>query len=302
VSVPATDLAFIDLDGARAHQDVKDIMDALPSTPIIGVTDDGSAAGRRRAAELAVSDFVLSPIEPAELRMRIAAALSPVRLRRLLADRSSRLTEALRYRTAELGTVQESLSLLAAVADFHDDDTDQHAHRVGLVSAAIGRALELPEEFVAMLADAAPLHDIGKVGISRRILLKPGKLSPSEWLHMQQHVEIGGQILAAAQSPVLVLAGEIARTHHEHWDGNGYTAGLAGKEIPLSGRIVAVADVWDTLTHDRPYRRAWDPERAADEIRTQAGAHFDPTVVAAFSSLDHATLSQQGDADRHIAA
>ncbi len=127
-----------------------------------------------------------------------------------------------------------------------------------------------------MLTQAAPLHDIGKVGISRRILLKPGKLTPPEWMHMMQHVDIGGQILASAHSSVLHLAGEIARTHHERWDGSGYTAGLAGEEIPVSGRIVAVADVWDTLTHDRPYRKAWEAERALAEIRAQAGAQFDP--------------------------
>ena len=186
--------------------------------------------------------------------------------------------------------MRESLSLLAAVADYHDDDTDLHAQRVGVVAAAIARALELSDQFVAMLAGAAPLHDIGKVGISRRILLKPGKLTAPEWLHMQQHVDIGGQILASAQSPVLILAAEIARTHHEHWDGNGYTSGLAGEEIPLSGRIVAVADVWDTLTHDRPYRQAWTPDRALAEIGTQAGAHFDPRVVEVFVSLEPESL------------
>ena len=291
----SADLVLIDLDAAS------DAVAAFTGAgaycpaeaPIIGVTSDVTPEGRRRAAGLPIADFVGRPVDEAELRMRIDNALGSVRLRRLLDDRSARLTEALRDHTVELGTVRESLAALAAVADYHDDETDQHAQRVGTVAAAIARVLALPESFVEMLADAAPLHDIGKVGISRRILLKPGKLTPSEWLHMQHHVDIGGQILAAAQSPVLVLASEIARTHHERWDGSGYTAGLVGDEIPQSGRIVAVADVWDTLTHDRPYRPAWDADRALAEIHEQAGAHFDPRVVEAFISLDPASLGAE---------
>ncbi len=150
----------------------------------------------------------------------------------------------------------------------------------------IARAMDLPEPFVAMIRDAAPLHDIGKVGISRRILLKPGKLTPAEWMHMMRHVEIGGQILASARSPVLRLAAEIARTHHERFDGNGYLAGLVGDEIPISGRICALADVWDILTHERPYKAAWEEDRALAEIISESGAHFDPRVVEAFLTLD----------------
>ena len=285
----APDLVLVDLDAGFAS--LVPEFDAL--VPAIGITSDATPAGRAAAAAADVADFVLRPVDLTELGMRVDTTLTSGRLRRLLTDRSARLTEALRDRTAELGTVRESLTVLAAVADYHDDDTDLHAQRVGVVASAIARALELPGQFVAMLAGAAPLHDIGKVGISRRILLKPGKLTAPEWLHMQQHVDIGGQILHAAQSPVLILAAEIARTHHEHWDGGGYTSGLAGDEIPLSGRIVAVADVWDTLTHDRPYRQAWTADRALAEIHTGAGSHFDPRVVEAFVSLDPEALELQ---------
>jgi putative two-component system response regulator len=187
----------------------------------------------------------------------------------------------------------ESLSILAAVADYHDDDTYQHAQRVGNLAALIARQLSCPESFVTMLRDAAPLHDIGKVGISRRILLKPDKLTPSEWVHMMRHVEIGAQILASARSPVLRLAAEIARTHHERWNGSGYMSGLVGEEIPLSGRITALADVWDTLTHERPYKPAWDEDRALAEIHAQIGAHFDPAVVEAFDAIDHTELHRE---------
>jgi cyclic di-GMP phosphodiesterase len=201
-------------------------------------------------------------------------------------------TETIAERTTQDDTARESLSILAAIADYHDDDTSQHAQRVGICAALIAQALELPEPFVNMIRDAAPLHDIGKVGISRRILLKPGKLSPAEWMHMMRHVEMGAQILAPARSPVLRLAAEIARTHHERWDGNGYVAGLAGEEIPLSGRITALADVWDTLTHERPYKPAWSEERALAEINRGSGAHFDPRVVEAFSRIDRHAINE----------
>ena len=201
-------------------------------------------------------------------------------------------------RTAEHDTARESLSILAAIADYHDDDSSQHARRVGIGAALMARALELPDAFVDMIRDAAPLHDIGKVGISRRILLKPGKLTPPEWMHMMRHVEMGAQILAPARSPVLRLAAEIARTHHERWDGNGYVAGLLGEEIPLSGRITALADVWDTLTHERPYKPAWSEEDALAEIDRESGSHFDPRVVAAFRSVDRRALNGPPVADR----
>ena len=294
----APDLVVVDLDVPQASETVARLRAADPGLPVVGLIGDSTPAGRRHAATVGVHDFVTRPIEVAELRLRVENALGNARLHRLLSDRAGAPAEARTDDDAEAGTVRESLSLLAAVADFHDDDSDQHAHRVGVLSGAIARALGLSEEFAEMLTQAAPLHDIGKVGISRRILLKPGKLTPPEWMHMMQHVDIGGQILASAHSSVLHLAGEIARTHHERWDGSGYTAGLAGDEIPVSGRIVAVADVWDTLTHDRPYRNAWEAERALAEIGAQAGAQFDPTVVGAFCGLDLNTLAQRSTGER----
>lgn len=302
--VGAPDIVILDVDADRMTPSaIGSLRSALGRTdlPFLGLTSDQTPGGRARIAALGVQDVAVRPIEPAELRLRLDNALTTARLRELLSDRSARLTEALREHTAEIDTVRESLSALAAMADFHDDDSDFHAQRVGCVAAAIARALGLSESSAIMIRAAAPLHDIGKVGISRRILLKPGKLTPPEWMHMMQHVDIGGQILAAAQSPLLRLAGEIARTHHERWDGTGYTAGLAGEEIPISGRIVAVADVWDTLTHNRPYRKAWEPERALAEIRSQAGSHFDPRVVEAFCSLDLEALAVAEDTPRLVA-
>jgi putative two-component system response regulator len=290
------DLVLFDLDMPRlsyqALAEIRHLTDPPESLPVLALTADGTPEARRRALSMGVRDFVAKPIDQTELLFRVQNALHTRHLQRQIEDRNALLSETVRERTTELDTARESLSVLAAIADYNDDDTYQHAQRVGRGAALIAQALGLHEPFVAMIRDAAPLHDIGKVGISRRILLKPGKLTPAEWIHMMRHVEIGAQILASARSPVLQLAAEIARTHHERWDGNGYVAGLVGAEIPVAGRITALADVWDTLTHERPYKPAWDEDRALAEIKGQAGAHFDPRMVDGFLTIDWHALSE----------
>jgi putative two-component system response regulator len=288
------DLILLDLDvgGAshRALEEIRHMTDGVAALPVLGLTEDTSREMRSWAFAAGVRDVVNKPVDATELCARVRNALQVRHLQRQLNDRNAILREAIRERTGEVDTARESLSILAAIADFHDDDSSQHAQRVGVAAARIAQALDLDEQFVATIRDAAPLHDIGKVGISRRILLKPDKLTPAEWMHMTRHVEIGARILATARSPVLRMASEIAGTHHERWDGNGYVAGLLGAEIPLAGRITALADVWDTLTHERPYKAAWDEERALAEIDSQAGAQFDPRVVEAFRAIDRRLL------------
>jgi putative two-component system response regulator len=287
------DLVLLALDADelsyQALEHIRHLTDAPGNLPVLVICGE-SEFDPPRAIGLGVRDFIATPIDSTELLFRVRNALQTRQLQRQLEDHTAILGEAVRERENELDTARESLSMLAAIADYHDDDTSQHAERVGMCASMVAEALELPDSFVAMIRDAAPLHDIGKVGISRRILLKPDKLSPPEWEHMMRHVEIGAQILAPARSPVLRLAAEIARTHHERWDGNGYLAGLSGEDIPISGRITGLADVWDTLTHERPYKAAWDVDRALAEINSQAGGHFDPRVVAAFSEIDRRVL------------
>jgi putative two-component system response regulator len=293
------DLVLLDLDAGgisqRALDSIRHLTDGASSLPVLALTSDATSEVRRWALSNGVRDFVAKPADETELLARVQNALQIRHLQRQLRDRNAILREAVRERTGEVDTARESLSILAAIADFHDDDTDQHAKRVGVGAALIAHALDLDEQFVATIRDAAPLHDIGKVGISRRILLKPDKLTPAEWMHMMRHVEIGARILASAKSPVLRMASEIAGTHHERWDGNGYVAGLVGAEIPLAGRITTLADVWDTLTHERPYKPAWDEDRALAEINAQAGAHFDPRIVEAFRSIDRRLLDEPLD-------
>jgi len=201
------------------------------------------------------------------------------------------LDEAVRIRTVQLEQARlESLVVVATMAEYHDYATANHTQRVAQTASLIAQSLGLSNQFVRTIQDAALLHDVGKVGISDRILLKPGRITEAERATMMRHVEIGARILGQARSPVLRAAAEIARTHHERWDGDGYLEGLAGEHIPIAGRITAVADVFDALTHERPYKAAWDADRAVAEITSQAGQQFDPDVVEAFLSIEFSTL------------
>jgi putative nucleotidyltransferase with HDIG domain len=203
-----------------------------------------------------------------------------------LAHANASLEMRVSVRTRELERARlELLSRLARAAEFRDDDTHEHTARVGCIAALLARELGLPEADVQRLRVAAPLHDVGKIGVPDAILLKPAKLTPSEWTVMQQHALIGADLLAGSASDVLEEAARIARSHHERWDGTGYPDRLAGDSIPLAARIVAVADVFDALTHDRPYKTAWPIEDAVAEICRQSGHHFDSAVVDAFRRL-----------------
>jgi len=187
-----------------------------------------------------------------------------------------------RERTRELEEAQlEIVTRLAVAAEYRDDDTGEHTRRVGRNAAAIAHALGWPEAEVQLLFTAARLHDVGKIAVSNTILHKPGKLEPKEMALMKTHAAIGARIVAGGHSGLLKMAEEIARAHHERWDGEGYPHGLAGDAIPPSARIVAVADVLDALTHERPYKRPWPLGRVLTEIARQSGRHFDPRVVAA---------------------
>ena len=181
----------------------------------------------------------------------------------------------------------EMLARLAAVAEFRDDDTGQHTRRVGNLAVAIARRLGLPEAQLDLMRLAAPLHDVGKIAIPDAVLGKPGKLTSAEFDEMKTHTTVGAKMLAGSEFALLGLAEEIALTHHEKWDGSGYPAGLAGEAIPIAGRIVAVADVFDALTHERPYKPAWSVADALAEMTGESGRHFDPAVLEAFLGLDH---------------
>jgi putative two-component system response regulator len=203
-----------------------------------------------------------------------------------LADSTAVAMENVRISQELEASRLETLQRLALAAEYRDDGTRQHTERVARTSRAISERLGLPADQTSLIYRAAPLHDVGKLAIPESILLKPGRLTSREFEQVKGHTTTGGAILAGSSSQVLQTAEEIALTHHEWWNGHGYPAGLAGEEIPVSGRIVAVADVFDALTHERPYKDAWPIDQAVDEIRSLRGSQFDPDVVDVFMELD----------------
>jgi putative two-component system response regulator len=288
------DLHMPVLSGYDVMAAIRELIEPPDSLPVLIFTADSSREARHRALSQGARDFVNKPIDPTELLLRVGNLLRTRHLQQQLERRSELLNEAVRARTGQLEQArQESLVILATMAEYHDYSTANHTRRVGLTASMIARSMGLSEQFVATIHDAALLHDVGKVGISDRILLKPGRLTPEERSTMMSHVEIGARILGRARSPVLRTAAEIARTHHERWDGQGYLGGLSGEDIPLAGRITAVADVFDALTHARPYKDAWDTERSMAAIMSQAGLQFDPRVVEAFVGLGVQALPGQ---------
>jgi PAS domain S-box-containing protein len=203
-----------------------------------------------------------------------------------LAGQARRLETMVAERTRDLEESRaETLQLLAVAGEYRDDETSRHTERVGALAAEIGARLGLSEESVRLLREAAPLHDIGKLAIPDRVLLKRGRLTAEERVVMHTHTSLGARLLFGSRSPTLQLAGMIAESHHEWWDGSGYPGGLVGADIPLVGRIVTVADVYDALTHDRPYKAAWPVDQALAMIRSGAGGQFDPAVVDAFLEI-----------------
>lgn len=228
------------------------------------------------------------------------------RLEELEREYQQRLEEAVRERTIELDrrnseleeARREILHRLALAAEYRDDETFEHTERIRNSAALLATELGLSEGEVELIRDAAPLHDIGKLGVSDAVLLKQGKLTADELEHMRRHAETGARILSGSSSDVLRAGEEIARSHHEWWNGTGYPRSLRGDEIPLSARIVAVADVFDALTHRRPYKPAWPVDEAVDEMHRLRGLQFDPQVVDAFSRLDpYGLAGAERDAD-----
>jgi cyclic di-GMP phosphodiesterase len=286
------DLVLLDfhmpgMTGLDVLDSISDLVLGPESLPVLMVTSDPTAQRRYDCLAAGARDFLTKPIDQIELLLRVRTHLVTHALQRRAERRADELDDAVRARTAELEEARlESLTILAAVSEYHDDDTHQHTQRVGATAARLAQVLGLPKAFVTEIRRAAPLHDLGKVAIPQQILLKPGPLTDEEREEMKRHVQFGAKMLATARSPVLRLAAEIAVSHHERWDGNGYLTGLAGEDIPLSGRITSVADVFDALTHARPYKAAWERERALEEIASQAGRQFDPAVVDALLGLD----------------
>jgi putative two-component system response regulator len=265
--------------------------------PVLVLTADSSIETKREALAAGARDFLVKPFDAEELRLRVSNLLHTRILQQQLKRQNDQLEWRVGERTRELErTKLEIADCLALAAEYRDDATQLHALRIGRTAVLLGDALRVPESTLTQLGRAASLHDIGKTAIPDAILLKPGPLSASEFETMKSHTVIGARILSSSQSSLLQLAATIALSHHERWDGSGYPRRLAGDQIPLVGRIAAVADAFDALTHDRPYKRASPVSDAVAEILNSAGSHFDPEVTGVFAGLDHLRLaSSSGD-------
>jgi putative two-component system response regulator len=262
--------------------------------PVLVLTADIAPDTKRRALSLGARDFLTKPIDVPEVLLRVRNLLQTRYLRVQLERTNDLLHERVLQRTRELEDAKlEMLDRLALAAEYRDDTTGQHADRIGRTSELLALELGIDPSEAGLIGHAARLHDIGKIGIADDLLLKPGKYTPEEFAAMELHPAIGARILSGSTNELLMMAEQIALTHHERWDGRGYPNRLAAEAIPLPGRIVAVADVFDALTHRRPYKDAWPVETAVREVLGEAGTRFDPAVTEAFARLDHRLLVHQ---------
>lgn len=254
--------------------------------PVLVLTAQNDAETKLNALKAGAKDFVTKPFNRNEVLLRIANMLEVRLLHNQVTDQNKILDQKVRERTRELEeTRMEIIRRLGRAAEFRDNETGLHIIRMSKFSQMMGLEAGMDEAAAELLLNASPMHDIGKIGIPDRILLKPGKLDAEEWTIMKTHSTIGADILSGHDSDLMLMAREIALMHHEKWDGSGYPHGLKGEAIPLVGRIVAVSDVFDALTSERPYKKAWPVEEAVAEINRGSGLHFDPALVEIFNKV-----------------
>ena len=296
-SPPPPDLILLDvmMPGMDGYQVLRELRDNATTRdiPVIFVTAMDGTDDEEKGLDLGAVDYITKPIRPAIVLARVRAQLELKRARDILSDHNAYLEQEVARRMAENQLIQEvSIHALAHLAETRDPETGNHLRRTQEYVRTLARGLKhhprfshyLDERTIGQLAQSAPLHDIGKVGIPDHILLKPGKLTPEDWAIMKTHAEIGAEAIADSARPVefLKIAQEIARGHHEKWDGSGYPRGLAGDGIPISARLMALADVFDAHICARVYKPPMPYEEAYSIIVSGSGTHFDPDVVDAF--------------------
>jgi putative two-component system response regulator len=279
------DLLMPHLDGHEVLARLEPHLAAEGYLPVLVLTADITADAKQRALSGGAKDFLTKPFDASEVLLRIRNLLEARFLYQQVARQNIVLEEKVSERTRDLEEAKfETLDRLARAAEFRDDQTGQHTYRVGRLAATIARTLGLEASRVEMLGRAAPLHDVGKIGIPDQILLKPGNLTDEEFEVMKTHTTIGAGILAGSRFALMQMAAEIALTHHERWDGEGFPLGLARDRILLEARIVSVADAYDAMTSDRPYRRALPQEEAWEILWGGAGSQWDEEVVEALTA------------------
>ena len=284
-----SDLILLDLnmpmmDGYQVLAKVREVDPDYP--PIIVLTAQSDRESRIKALDLGARDFLAKPFDRVELMTRIRNMLEVRIMTTAMKNQNKILDAMVKERTQELNDTRlEVIRRLGRAAEYRDDMTGFHIIRMSRYSQLLGLAAGMSETEAEVLLNASPMHDIGKIGIPDRVLLKPGKLDAEEWKIMQTHVDIGVEILSGSDSELMNMAAEVAQNHHEKWDGSGYPRALAGEKIPLTGRVVAIADVFDALTTERPYKKAWPIEEAVEFLQEQKSKHFEPRLVDLFIEI-----------------
>ena len=286
----AWDLLVLDLDMPAPNG--FDILKALEdrdrsASPIIVVSALSRPEDRRKGLSLGANDYICKPLDLPELLLRVRNSLALSIATQSLRTERDQLDQAVLARTAQLrDSYQSIIGMLSRAAGYRENETERHVMRIGEYAALIARAIGLTEEQCENMRLAMPMHDIGKIGIPEEILKKSGPFTPEQREIMQHHARIGYHILNDSKAtPLTLLAAEIALFHHEHWDGQGYPQGLKGEDIPLSGRIAAICDVYDALRSARPYKTAWSAEETLAFFRERSGSHFDPHLVHVFERI-----------------
>ncbi|NNJ12376.1 response regulator [Chloroflexales bacterium ZM16-3] len=280
------DLMMPGLDGITIMHLLNQYIPDSVYLPVLVLTADMSPESRREALAVGAKDFLTKPFDPTEVVLRIRNLLETRHLYLQLQKQNQHLSQQVQLGLRDIDEAQTEVILrLAQAAEYRDEDTGLHTQRVGRLSALIARSLGLNDDQIELIRRAAPLHDIGKIAIPDHILRKPGRLTADELRRMQEHAAVGARMLEDSRFPLLQAAHEIALYHHERWDGAGYPQAIKGPDIPIMARIVAVADAFDALTHERPYKRAWSVEESLAELRACSGARYDPRVIEALNKV-----------------
>lgn len=276
------DINMPHLDGYQVMEQLKVLNDPL-LPPIVILTAQHSKDYLLRALAGGARDFVSKPFDRNELLMRVRNLLDAQLAHRVLHDQKDVLEQMVRERTEELHhTRLQVVQRLGMAAEYRDEETGNHILRMSHICALLAKEIGWDDTQCDLILNASPMHDIGKIGIPDTILLKPGRFEPEEWEIMKTHATIGARLLDGDDSELMCMARDIAYSHHEKWDGSGYPNGLSGEQIPMAGRIAALADVFDALTSERPYKKAWTVEASVELIRENSGKHFDPLLVEIF--------------------
>ncbi|MCG8428427.1 MAG: response regulator [Chromatiales bacterium] len=298
-----TDYKMPNMDGVEFTHWLRQIP-SCADVPVVIITSVDDKAVRYKALEAGATDFLSKPIDHYECRARCRNLLKLRKQQDIIRDRARWLENEVKKKTTQLHQREKEILLrLAKAGEYRDEETGGHVCRTARYSYIIAKELGFNTEYCEVIQHAAPMHDIGKIGIPDQILLKPAKLTVSEWETMQTHTLIGYEILKDSSSEYLKCGATIALGHHERFDGKGYPNGLAGQDIPIEARIAAVADVFDALRSQRPYKQPWPIDKALDYLRTQRGKHFDNECIDAFlSNIDEIMVIENNFPDQIISS